>query len=111
MQHHIKNPSQGTRPGGRIGQAPTVSPGAAAEFNAMTVTIVLSLRTASGQKEHGFVVDAVRDVVDLTADSMRPAPDVGSTSANQFIEAIATHDEQMLILLDAESLVAAEQSL
>ncbi len=84
---------------------------AAAEFNAMTVTIVLSLRTASGQKEHGFVVDAVRDVVDLTADSMRPAPDVGSTSANQFIEAIATHDEQMLILLDAESLVAAEPSL
>ena len=81
---------------------------AVAEFNAMTVTIVLSLQTASGQKEHGFVVDAVRDVVDLAAGSMRPAPEVGSTSANDFIEAIATHEEQMLILLNAESLASSD---
>ena len=81
---------------------------AVAEFNAMTVTIVLSLQTASGPKEHGFVVDAVRDVVDLAAGSMRPAPEVGSTSANDFIEAIATHDEQMLILLNAESLASSD---
>jgi purine-binding chemotaxis protein CheW len=81
---------------------------AVAEFNAMTVTIVLSLHTASGHKEHGFVVDAVRDVVDLSAANIRPAPEVGSTSANDFIEAIATHDEQMLILLNAESLASSE---
>jgi purine-binding chemotaxis protein CheW len=81
---------------------------AVAEFNAMTVTIVLSLHTASGHKEHGFVVDAVRDVVDLAAENIRPAPEVGSTSANDFIEAIATHDEQMLILLNAETLASSD---
>jgi purine-binding chemotaxis protein CheW len=84
---------------------------AVAEFNAMTVTIVLSLNTASGPKEHGFVVDAVRDVVDLAPGSIRPAPEVGSTAANVFIEAIATHDEQMLILLNAESLASPEQAI
>lgn len=82
-----------------------------ADFNAMTVTIVLSLHTAGGIKEHGFVVDAVRDVVDLTPANIRPAPEVGSTSANEFIEAIATHDEQMLILLNAESLAAKDPAL
>lgn len=81
---------------------------AVAEFNAMTVTIVLSLHTAAGHKEHGFVVDAVRDVVDLTADSIRPAPEVGSSSAHDFIEAIATHEEQMLILLNAERLASTD---
>ena len=82
----------------------------AAEFNALTVTIVLSLNTEAGPKEHGFVVDSVRDVVDLAPDSVRPAPEVGSTAANEYIEAIATHEEQMLILLSAERLAANEQS-
>src|SRR5688572_32816993 len=41
----------------------------AAEFNAITVTIVLSLDTVDGQREYGFVVDAVQDVIDLAAGS------------------------------------------
>jgi purine-binding chemotaxis protein CheW len=45
-----------------------------AEFNAVTVVIVLSLRTADGHRECGIVVDSVRDVVDIAADSVRPAP-------------------------------------
>src|SRR6187551_2211098 len=36
-----------------------------AEFNAVTVVIVLSLRTADGERECGIVVDSVRDVVDI----------------------------------------------
>jgi purine-binding chemotaxis protein CheW len=83
----------------------------AAEFNAVTVTIVLSLRAEGGQqKEYGIVVDSVRDVVDLTAGSIRPAPEVGGVHGNEFIEAIATHEEQMLILLNAERLASTEQS-
>lgn len=77
---------------------------AAAEFNALTVTIVLSLDAGSGTKEHGFVGDSVRDVIDLAPESIKPAPDVCSLRADEFIEAIATHDEQMLILLKADML-------
>jgi purine-binding chemotaxis protein CheW len=82
----------------------------AAEFNAITVTIVLSLETADGPREYGFVVDAVQDVIDLAAGSIRPAPGVGGVHDNQFIEGIATHEEQMLILLNAASLASQEQS-
>lgn len=82
----------------------------AADFNAVTVTIVMSLVTESGIKEHGFVVDSVRDVVDLTPDSIKPAPEVGGVQGNEYIEAIATHDEQMLILLNAAMLAPREQS-
>jgi len=82
----------------------------AAEFNALTVTIVLSLVTGSGIKEHGFVVDSVRDVVDLSPGSIKAPPEVGGVHGNEFIEAIATHDEQMLILLNAAKLTCQEQS-
>jgi purine-binding chemotaxis protein CheW len=82
---------------------------AGAEFNALTVTIVLSLDIDGKNKEYGIVVDSVRDVVDLSPGNIRPAPEVGGAHGNEFIEAIATHEEQMLILLNAERLAAREQ--
>jgi purine-binding chemotaxis protein CheW len=81
-----------------------------AEFNAVTVVIVLSLRTSDGHRECGIVVDSVRDVVDIAADSVRPAPTMHGCEANEFIEGITTLGEQMLILLDADRLVSGELS-
>jgi purine-binding chemotaxis protein CheW len=87
----------------RFGLQPT-------EFTAVTVVIVLSLRTADGQKECGIVVDKVLDVVDIAAGSIRPVPEAGNTTASEFIEGLATQETQMLILLNAERLVFGEQS-
>lgn len=81
-----------------------------AEFTPVTVVIVLSLRTATGHCEVGIVVDAVKDVVDLAATDIKPAPEVGTGGSGEFISGIATHDEQMLILLDAESLASGADS-
>lgn len=81
-----------------------------AEFNAVTVVIVLSLRTADGQRECGIVVDSVRDVVDIAANSVRPAPTMHGCQANEVIEGITTLGEQMLVLLDADRLVSGELS-
>ena len=78
----------------------------AAEFTPLTVIIVLSLRTEGGQRECGIVVDNVNDVVDIAADSIKPAPELGGGETGEFIEGITSHDEQMLILLNAESLAA-----
>ena len=71
---------------------------------------MLSLRTATGHCEVGIVVDAVKDVVDLAATDIKPAPEVGTGGSGEFISGIATHDEQMLILLDAESLASGADS-
>jgi purine-binding chemotaxis protein CheW len=77
-----------------------------AEFTPATVIIVLSLRTATGLQECGIVVDNVNDVVDIATDGIKPAPHLSGDHVSKFIEGIATHDEQMLILLNAESLAA-----
>jgi len=83
---------------------------ASAEFTPLTVIIVLSLRTQSGQRECGIVVDNVNDVVDVATETIRPSPELGAARTNEFIEGIATHDEQMLILLNAENLVSNQLS-
>jgi purine-binding chemotaxis protein CheW len=80
-----------------------------AEFTAITVIIVLSLRTAGGDQEYGIVVDKVMDVVDLLPEQVRPTPETAA-AAGDVIEGIATVDEQMLILLDAERLVFNERA-
>ena len=80
------------------------------EFNAVTVVIVLSLRTEQGQRECGIVVDSVRDVVDILADGIRPAPSMAARDASDFIEGIATIDDQMVILFNADCLVSGELS-
>lgn len=77
-----------------------------AEFTPLTVIIVLSLRTATGQQECGIVVDNVNDVVDIATDGVKPAPSLSGSHVGEFIEGIATHDERMLILLNAESLAS-----
>ena len=80
----------------------------AAEFTPLTVIIVLSLRSANGQRECGIVVDNVNDVVDIAADSVKPAPELGGGQSSENIEGITSHDEQMLILLNAESVASPD---
>ena len=82
----------------------------AAEFTAITVIIVLSLQTARGDQEFGIVVDKVMDVVDIAPGQVKPTPATAASVAGELIEGIATVDEQMLILLDAERLVFRETS-
>jgi purine-binding chemotaxis protein CheW len=81
-----------------------------AEFTPLTVIIVLSLRGENGQRECGIVVDNVNDVVDIAADSVKPAPQLGGGQSSEYIEGITSHDEQMLILLNAESVASPDLS-
>jgi purine-binding chemotaxis protein CheW len=83
---------------------------AAAEFTPVTVIIVLSLRTERGDQEFGIVVDKVMDVIDIAPEQVRPTPATGSAQTGDAIEGIATVDEQMLILLDAERMIFRDTS-
>ena len=79
-----------------------------AQFTPVTVIIVLSLHTADGHRECGIVVDAVKDVADITPENIRPAPSMNAGDAGEFIEGITTCDDKMLILLDADTLVSRD---
>jgi len=82
----------------------------ATQVTPVTVIIVLSLQSAEGRRECGIVVDSVRDVLDIDTQGIRPAPALDGASGNEFIEGIATAEDQMLILVDAQRLATSDSS-
>ena len=76
-----------------------------AKVDATTVMIVLNV----ADRVVGMVVDSVSDVVQLTADQIRPMPDVGTGIDRRFLTGIGALDERMLILLDIEGLMTSAE--
>ena len=69
------------------------------------VVIVLNI----ADRVIGMVVDSVSDVISLKADDVRPAPRMGTGLDTEFLLGIGTIDQRMLILLDIERLMSAEE--
>ena len=78
-----------------------------AEYNTFTVVIVLNVKG----RVVGAVVDSVSDVLELSADTIKPAPEMSSAIDSGFITGIGAvkngDAERMLILMDIESLMAS----
>ena len=74
------------------------------EYNELTVMIILNV----ANRVVGMVVDGVSDVVALTAEQVRPAPEFGAAVGAQFLTGIGTLDSRMLILVDIEKLLRSQ---
>lgn len=74
-----------------------------AEYNSFTVVIVLNVRG----RIVGAVVDSVSDVLQLTREQIRPAPEMNATVDASFITGIGGVGERMLILMDIEALMSS----
>ncbi|WP_028451905.1 chemotaxis protein CheW [Chitinilyticum aquatile] len=74
-------------------------------YDQFTVVIILSLvgRTV------GIVVDGVSDVVTLTQEQVRPAPEFGAALDTSFMRGLGSIEERMIILLDIEKLMTSEE--
>ena len=79
-----------------------------AEYTAITVIIVLSVVAAGGRRDFGVVVDGVSDVVDVKESEVRPAPDLGSRNATDYIRGLVPVSERMVVLLDIDRLIGSE---
>jgi purine-binding chemotaxis protein CheW len=74
-----------------------------AEYNAFTVVIVLNVKG----RVVGAVVDSVSDVLELTRDHIKPAPELNSNVDANYITGIGSVAERMLILMDIEGLMSS----
>lgn len=75
---------------------------ASAEYNEFTVMIILNI----ARRVVGMVVDGVSDVMQLTPEQIRPAPEFGGAFNTKFITGIGALDNRMLILVDIERLMS-----
>ena len=76
-----------------------------AEYNGFTVMIILNV----ARRVVGIVVDSVSDVIQLTPEQMRPAPELGGSVEAKFINGIGALEHRMLILMDIEKLLRAPE--
>ena len=74
-----------------------------ADYNQFTVVIILNV----AHRVVGMVVDGVSDVLTLSAEQIRPAPEFGATLDTKYIIGLGTIDERMLILMDIEKLMTS----
>ncbi|MBI4696459.1 MAG: purine-binding chemotaxis protein CheW [Gammaproteobacteria bacterium] len=79
------------------------------EYTSTTVVIVLKVRAdAVHERTMGFIVDAVSDVYNVTPEQLRSAPDFGIEVQVDYVKALATVDDKMVILLDIDQLIGAD---
>lgn len=72
-----------------------------ADYNQFTVVIVLNV----GSRVVGIVVDSVSDVMTLTSEQIKPAPEFSSSFDTRYLTGIGAMDDRMLILVDIERLM------
>jgi len=73
-------------------------------YNQFTVVIILNIQ----DRVVGMVVDSVSDVITLTADQIKPAPDMGTSLNTDYVVGLGTVDERMIILVDIDRLMSSE---
>lgn len=76
----------------------------AREFDEETRTIV----TTIGDKTVGCIVDAVTQVVRIAGDQIQPAPAAMNANTRRFISGLAKVDERLLVLLELDALLEAD---
>ncbi|WP_296483858.1 chemotaxis protein CheW [Rhodoferax sp.] len=74
-------------------------------YDSFTVVIVLDI----GARVVGMVVDGVSDVISLTADQLRPVPELSTAVNSDHLLAIGSVGKRMLILLDIEKLMTSAE--
>ena len=79
------------------------------EYKPVTVIIVLSVHSASGDHVFGIVVDSVSDVLDVKGSDVKTKPDFGAAVNTDFINGLATVQDHMVMLLDIDKLMSADE--
>ena len=75
------------------------------EYDQFTVVIILNV----AGRVVGIVVDGVSDVVALSPEEIRAAPNFSSRLDTQFIMGLGALEERMLILIDIEKLMTSRE--
>jgi len=76
-----------------------------ATYDAHTVVIVLNI----GERVMGVVVDGVSDVLSLSPDQIKAAPDFGSSLSTEYLQGLGSIDDRMLILVDIEKMMTSRE--
>jgi purine-binding chemotaxis protein CheW len=82
---------------------------AASEAVRAEVVVVLIVDAGDHPRRVGAIVDDVTDVLPLGKDDIREAPNLGSAISTEFIKGIATLEDDVVLILDADRLFSLDE--
>lgn len=74
-------------------------------YDQFTVVIILNING----RVVGMVVDSVSDVITLSPDQVKPAPEMGTALNTDYLIGLGTIDQRMLILVDIDRLMSSAE--
>jgi purine-binding chemotaxis protein CheW len=74
-------------------------------YDQFTVVIILNI----GGRVVGMVVDSVSDVITLSPEQIKPAPEMGTALNTDYLIGLGTMDQRMLILVDIDKLMSSAE--
>ncbi|MCE8040022.1 MAG: chemotaxis protein CheW [Halomonadaceae bacterium] len=75
------------------------------EYGGQTVVIVVNVE----DRVVGIVVDGVSDVMTLSPDQIKPAPEFGVTLSSDFLSGLGSLDDRMLVIVDIDKLLTSDE--
>jgi len=63
----------------------------------------------AGEQVIGILVDSVAEVVDLRADDIEMAPNVGTDESSKYIQGVSSQSDELLILVDVNKLLSDDE--
>jgi purine-binding chemotaxis protein CheW len=74
-------------------------------YDQFTVVIILNIAS----RVMGMVVDSVSDVITLSPEQVKPAPEMGAVLDADYLIGLGTLDDRMLILVDIDKLMTSDE--
>jgi len=74
-------------------------------YDQFTVVIILNI----ADRVVGMVVDSVSDVITLSPEQIKPAPEMGTALDTSYLIGLGTLDQRMVILVDIDDLMSSEE--
>jgi purine-binding chemotaxis protein CheW len=74
-------------------------------YDQFTVVIILNI----GNRVVGMVVDSVSDVINLTSEQIKPAPEMGTALNTDYLVGLGTIEERMVIVVDIDRLMSSAE--
>jgi len=71
--------------------------------------VILEIKHMEQDMEIGITVDMVNAVLDISSDEIEPSPSFGTKIRTDFISGMGKVNEQLLVLLDIESILSIDE--
>ena len=74
-----------------------------------TSVIVTEVKLSDGEIVMGLLTDSISEVVDIEADQIEPAPNIGTAIDSSFIQGMGKKGDVFIILLDINKVLSSDE--